>query len=325
MAAPTTLPAINQGHNVKELRARAGEDLVALVQLYGKVRVTGQADNTVKAKARDLVRFVGFYEKLYGHTDPAEWYPSVSAEFLKTLQRDKRLADATVYRVWSTVRHFGRWAHENAYAFPNGCPVEGVKPPREPEPEWKGLERKDELRLVNAARTLALRPGRGSNQGARDLALIHCLMGTGLRVSELLALDVDQFSGRAFQRVPQKGGGRRNVNITKEARDSLEAWLEERGDEEGPLFTTRTGRRLGRQQAYDVIKRAEKQANAQLPEEERFTVTPHVLRHTLLRKLAEQKGLPYALKQSGHKSDRYIWRYVQPSEPALEAALEDLD
>ena len=325
MAEPPALFESNSGHNVPALRARAKSDLVDLIRLYGQVQVAGQAENTIAAKARDLARFADFYRDLYGHTDPAEWYPSVTREFVKRLQRDRRFSDATVHRVYSTVRHFARWAHQHAFEFPHGCPTDGVKPPPAPDADWKGLERKDELRLLNAARTLEQRPGRGSNQGARDLALIHCLLGTGLRVSELLALDLEQYDGRAFQRVPQKGGGRRTVNIAAEARESLERYLEQRDDDAQPIFTTRTGRRMGRQQAYDVLKRAEKQANAHLPERERFTVTPHVLRHTLLRKLAEQKGLQYAQKQSGHRSDRYIWRYVQPSEPALEEALADLD
>ena len=54
-------------------------------------------------------------------------------------------------------------------------------------------------------------------------------------------------------------------------------------------------------------------------------VSPHVLRHTLLRKVANEKGVHYAMKLSGHRSDRYIWRYVQPNEQALAEALDDLE
>jgi integrase len=62
------------------------------------------------------------------------------------------------------------------------------------------------------------------------------------------------------------------------------------------------------------------------PEEhERFTVSPHVLRHTFLRKLAEEKGVQYAKEASGHKSDRYIWRYVKPNQESLAAAVDELD
>jgi hypothetical protein len=40
--------------------------------------------------------------------------------------------------------------------------------------------------------------------------------------------------------------------------------------------------------------------------------------------LAEEKGIQYAMEQSGHRSDRYIWRYVQPDGPAIADALEDI-
>ena len=108
------------------------------------------------------------------------------------------------------------------------------------------------------------------------------------------------------------------------AREALRAWLGERGRGPGPLFTTRTGKALRREQAWRILKRMEAQANAHLPLDERFTVTPHALRHTCLRALAEQKGLPVAMKQSGHRSDRYIWLYTQPSDRELQESAPDL-
>jgi integrase len=63
-----------------------------------------------------------------------------------------------------------------------------------------------------------------------------------------------------------------------------------------------------RPQAWEeeVLKRVEWQTNVHLPAKECFTVSPHVLRHTFLRKLAETKGVQYAKEASGHKTDRYI-------------------
>ena len=83
---------------------------------------------------------------------------------------------------------------------------EGVKPREEPEAEWKGLSRADELRLLNAAQTLRVRPGRGTNQGLRDHAAIALLLGSGLRVSEVLSLDCEQYTSRGFKKVLTKGG-----------------------------------------------------------------------------------------------------------------------
>ena len=210
--------------------------------------------------------------------------------------------------------------------FPFGCPTDGVSPPEVPDGDWKGLTRQNELRLVSAARALQMQTGRGIHQGVRDHAVIAALLGTGLRVSELLGLDRDQWDGKAFTRVRIKGNRRlKTVPITAEGRKAVEDWLEVRGKEPGPIFLTARGRRLGRKQLYDILKRVERQANAHLPAKERFTVTPHVLRHTFLRKLAETKGVQYAREASGHKTDRYIWRYVKPDQQTLAEAIDGLD
>ena len=114
-------------------------------------------------------------------------------------------------RTYASVRHFARWIHHKMRPFPLGCPTDGIKPPEEPEPEWKGLSCADELRLLNAAQTLRVRPGRG------------------------------------FKRVLIKGGRIRDfVPVQTQARQVLEEWLAVRGDEHGPLFTTRSGQRLSR-------------------------------------------------------------------------------
>ncbi len=158
------IPESNQQHNGAVQLQRARRSLRALATMYVLTEVAGQAPGTIEAKRRDLARFLTFYEQLLGHDRPEEWFISVTREFLKQLRKE-RPAQATVVRVYASVRHFARWVHAKVAPFPLGCPTDGVKPPEEPEPEWKGLSRADELRLLNAAQTLRIRPGRGSNQG----------------------------------------------------------------------------------------------------------------------------------------------------------------
>jgi integrase len=67
------------------------------------------------------------------------------------------------------------------------------------------------------------------------------------------------------------------------------------------------------------------QANGRLSDEEKIEVSPHVLRHTFLRKLAETKEVHYAREASGHQSDRYIWRYVKPDQQTLADAIDALE
>jgi integrase/recombinase XerD len=314
----------NLSHNVPALLNQGQRSLIALARAYFAMEVAGQARGTIEAKKRDLERFLLFFKSLYGHDRPQEWYPSVTREFLKQLRKGQP-AQATVVRTYASVRRFARWIHR-LQPFPAGCPTDGVKPPEEPEPEWKGLSRADELRLLNAAHTLRLRPGRGSNQGLRDQAAIAVLLGTGLRVSEMLNLNREQYTGRGFKKVLTKGGRIRDfMPVQAQARSVLEEWLAASGNKKGPVFTTRSGERLRRNQMGFIIQRVAAQANAHLPPAERFAVSPHILRHTFLRKLAEEKGVQYAKEASGHKSDRYIWRYVKPNHESLAEAVDGLD
>jgi site-specific recombinase XerD len=104
------------------------------------------------------------------------------------------------------VWHFARWLDRKfPDLFPLGCPTDGVKPPAEPTANWKGLTRLEELRLLNAAQTLRVRPSPGTKQGLRNHALLAVLLGSGLRVSEILPLDCDQSTDKGRARVQVRG------------------------------------------------------------------------------------------------------------------------
>jgi hypothetical protein len=67
------------------------------------------------------------------------------------------------------------------------------------------------------------------------------------------------------------------------------------------------------------------QAHAHLPPEEHFQVSPHVLRHTLLRNVAHENGVHDVMELSGHQSDRGIWREVRPEAQSLAEAIDEGD
>ena len=314
----------NLGHKVSELQNGANHSLRALLNLYFVTEVAGQAGATIVAKKRDLSIFLTFYENLYGHDRPGEWFPSVTRQFIKDLAVSG-MAQATIARTYSSVRRFARWAYGSVQPFVMGCPVDGVKAPREPEGDWQGLSKKDEHRLLHAAETLRARPGRGNNTGLRDHALLCTLLGTGLRISEVLNLNCGQFTGRGFEKVKSKGGDIRDfIPMERDCRDILREWLDAHPDKKGVLFPTRTGKAPSRQQAYGIIRRIAEQANAHLKEDEKIIVSPHIFRHTFLRRLADKHGIHHALSASGHHGKRYIWRYIQPGRDALTQAVEEL-
>jgi len=65
--------------------------------------------------------------------------------------------------------------------------------------------------------------------------------------------------------------------------------------------------------------------HAHRPEGENMDVSPHVLCHTFLRKLAETTGVHEAREASGHQPDRSIWQSVKPDQQTLADAMDALE
>jgi hypothetical protein len=74
-----------------------------------------------------------------------------------------------------------------------------------------------------------------------------------------------------------------------------------------------------------MLTRMARQANTHLPAAQHLAGSPHILRPTLLRKVATENGVHYAMELSGHRSNRDIWRYVKPDAQSLANALDELD
>jgi integrase/recombinase XerD len=135
--------------------------------------------------------------------------------------------------------------------------------------------------------------GAPSEEALLDRALLELLYAAGLRISEALRLDLEDLSfDGAFVRVIGKGDRERLVPVGEVAIDAIRAWLDgPRGAlieqhhvapiRGGPLFLGRTGRRLARQQAWAIVKRAAAAAGLN------DRVSPHTLRHSFATHLLE--------------------------------------
>ncbi|MCA9217913.1 MAG: tyrosine-type recombinase/integrase, partial [Planctomycetales bacterium] len=160
----------------------------------------------------------------------------------------------------------------------------------------------------------------------RDYALFHVLYATAMRVTELINLDLDQYDGRYLRNVQRKGKTvTPRIFLVASVREHLESYLDnERGRKEGPIFQTRSGNRFSIQQIDYALKKLAALANSKLPDTEQIHVHPHILRHTMLRTVREEKGIEFAIEYAGHVSEKYIRRYTMPSEREQERVLEEL-
>jgi len=174
-------------------------------------------------------------------------------------------------------------------------PVQDVRAPKAGKPLPKALG-------VDQAMQLADYKGSPDNAwlAARDSAMVELLYGSGLRVGELIGLDmvasvkargwVDLASAEAH--VLGKGGKRRTVPVGAQALIALEKWLALRGDQlsrtpsaaQAALFIGRTGTRLTAQSIWLRLRRRSLQAGLAAP------VHPHMLRHSFASHLLQSSS-----------------------------------
>ncbi|HXF57095.1 MAG TPA: site-specific tyrosine recombinase XerD [Actinomycetota bacterium] len=243
----------------------------------------GLARNTLDAYRRDLRRYARYLADL-GVADAARVDEGTVAGFVADLARSehgegRRYRPSSVARALAAVRSFHRFLLREGEAVAN--PAEGVSRPKVP----RNLPRP--LRVEEVERMLAA-PSPGDPAGLRDRALLETLYGAGLRISELVGMDVDDVDLEgSFVRVLGKGSRERVVPLGRFARRALEAYLT-RGrpalatPRSGPaLFLNQRGGRLTRQGAAKILARAAARAGI------RKRVTPHMLRHSFATHLLE--------------------------------------
>jgi len=137
-------------------------------------------------------------------------------------------------------------------------------------------------------RMLLSQPDSSTMLGARDRAMLEVLYGTGLRVSELVSLTLQQVDLEAnYLTVKGKGAKVRAVPFGRYARDSLTHYLSQvrprlvRGRSSPYLFLTRSSKALTRQGFWKLIRRYGRAAGLE------HKVTPHTLRHSFATHLLE--------------------------------------
>ena len=150
-----------------------------------------------------------------------------------------------------------------------------VRAPRQPRKLASALPIDEATQLVEGRAV-------GGASRPRDVAILELLYASGLRVSELSGLDLEELdrSERAV-RVLGKGRKERMVPYGEQAARALEEWLGARGEQPGPLFTNARGRRLTVRSIYTIVRRSARAAGITRP------VSPHTLRHTFATHLLD--------------------------------------
>jgi len=204
----------------------------------------------------------------------------------------------------SAWRAFYRWLAGRIELPAN--PVATVRAPKRAKTLPKALSVDDAHRLMEA-------PATATAEGARDHAMLELFYSSGLRLSELVGLDVQFFDVDGYRstgwlkldeaevEVLGKGNRRRMVPVGSKALDALRAWLAVRGElvklDPHPLFVSARGNRMSPNVVRDRVKRMA--LTAGIP----ANVHPHVLRHSFATHVLQSSGDLRAVQELlGHAS-----------------------
>ncbi len=237
----------------------------------------GSAANTISAYRNDLEQFRQFVHTTCSNGTQAEWCdvnPAVLQGYVQHL-RDKDYADATVARKVAAVKSFFNYL--TAEGLVPTDPTESLSSPRVGKTLPKALTVREVDELLEQPRK------RSTPEAKRDKAMLELLYATGMRVSELVSLDLDSIElhqNKATVRCKGKGGKERLIPIHDQAVHALRIYLQEarpelaRSRREKALFINRRGERLTRQGFWLILKNYARQAQIS------SDVTPHTLRHS---------------------------------------------
>lgn len=246
--------------------------------------------NTVESYKRDVTQYISYLDGT-GVTDISSTTKTTVLSYLLYLQKEDR-ASSTVSRTLASLRSYYLFMMQNGVVKSN--PTSNLEAPH--------VEKKIPKILSGEEVELLLeQPKNCDNKGIRDKAMLELLYATGIRVSELINLDVSDVNvPMSFVRC--KGGKKeRIIPMGHQAKDALENYINNvrkymvKDENETALFVNCSGARLSRQGFWKLIKYYQHIAGIETD------ITPHTLRHSFAAHLLENGADLHSIQEMmGH-------------------------
>lgn len=258
----------------------------------------GYADNTIAAYRNDLTQFLRYLEEQNEDFDQLTWADVDKDTIINYVLnlKEREYTSSTVARKVAAIKSFFHYLMAERIILDD--PTATLDSPKVKKRLPKAISREDIEQL------LAAPAGGASAKSQRDHALLELLYASGMRVTELVSLNVDDVnlaSGSVRVRGKKASSKERIIPVGDRALEALQIYVNKgrmqlvRDPEERALFLNHRGQRLTRQGLWLIIKHYVDEVGVS------EDVTPHTLRHSFAaHKLSQGKSLQDIQKLLGH-------------------------
>lgn len=259
------------------------------------------SDNTLQSYRRDIVQYQEYVEKEKIN------YLKITGqdikEYLTYLQKIGKKT-STVSRNLASIRSFYQYLLRVKKV--KHDPTDGIQSPKIEKKAPSILSAKEIELLLDQPKDVDLK-------GTRDKAMLEFAYATGMRVTEIISLDIDDVHLEEAYVTCKNGTKQRNIPLGTMSLKALKEYIEEarpiliKNEDEKPLFVNINGSRLTRQGFWKIVKYYKEQAHITKD------ITPHVLRHSfathLLQNGADLKAIQTMLGHSDISSTQVYMQF----------------
>lgn len=269
--------------------------------------------NTEVSYQRDLTQLAAFLEEK-GITEVGKITRTSLNSYILFLEKEGK-ATTTISRELASIKAFFHFLFREGRI--RRDPAEFLKAPK--------IEKKAPVILtVNEVNALLEQPMNGSPKEIRDKAMLELLYATGIRVSELIGLSMNDLNLQVGYITCRDGQKERMVPFGRNAKQAMVRYLDQgreallKGKESEWLFTNCNGRALSRQGFWKIIKCYGAKAGIEAD------ITPHTLRHSFAAHLLRGGADIHAVQAMlGHSDAATTQMYAAYSDSTVREAYRD--
>ena len=259
------------------------------------------SDNTLQSYKRDIIQYQNYIEENQIN------YTKVSKEDIRTyLNYLKKVGkkSSTISRNLASIRSFYQFLIRNRKI--KNDPTEDVQSP-------KVEKRIPSVLTAQEVELLLEQPKDVDLKGTRDKAMLEFAYATGMRVTEIINLNIENVNIEEGYVICRTGAKQRNIPLGSLSLSALKEYIEDarpiliKNEREKALFVNVNGKRLTRQGFWKIVKYYKEQAHITKD------ITPHVLRHSfathLLQNGADLKAIQTMLGHSDISSTQVYMQF----------------